>query len=148
MVHFTVVQQLVNFHIYHWSSPIHVLKLKNNCQEHHYIVCDVTVYTNVRFGNHYLSSFSENFSCFWLFLVVFDKFSVVFGYILVSFRYLPQALRMYWSRTTKARTKIDLICTKVVRYRNCPPLCTETVMYRKQPNPSEDIGLDCILLVL
>jgi len=29
----------------------------------------------------------------------------------------------------KTRTEIDLICTEVM-YRNCPPLCTETVMYR------------------
>ena len=61
---------------YHWSSPLPVLNLKNNCQEHHYIVCDVTVYTNVRFGNDYLSSFLENFQ---LFSVVFNNFSVVFG---------------------------------------------------------------------
>jgi len=31
-------------------------------------------------------------------------------------------------------TEIDL-CTEVVTYRNCPPLSTETVMYRKRPTP-------------
>jgi len=28
--------------------------------------------------------------------------------------------------------------TEVVMYRNCPPLCTETVMYRKRRNPFDN----------
>jgi len=56
-----------------------------------------TVYTNVRFANHYLSSSLENFK---LISVVFGKFSVVFSsfrlfsVVFVSFRYFPQALKL------------------------------------------------------
>jgi len=38
-------------------------------------------------------------------------------------------LRMYRSRTAKNTcTEMDVVCTEVVMYRKCPPLCTETVI--------------------
>ena len=59
-----------------WGGPRP--ECEKNCQQHHYLVYGVTIYTNVHFANHYLSSFFENY----------QLISVVF----FSFRYLPQAV--------------------------------------------------------
>jgi len=45
-----------------------------------------------------------------------------------------------WYRRTLC-TEVVIVCTEVAMYRSSTPPCTESVMYRKRPNPGYHFNL-------